>query len=136
MELWLILLVIFAFVLVRGHLEERAKERAHAMRVLETALQNPQMDRASLQALVQQANGGKSAVPSADSGRGAGILSRIVLFCGWMTMFSAVGVWLYGQFGRDPDFVIGALVTFVVGVGLTTFPLAQRELDARRQRAS
>ena len=126
MELPGILVAIFVFVLVRGVLDQRAKERLERIRMLEEALRNPAIDRNTLSALAQQLTGIKP--PGAAPRR----LQALLLALGWLTLFAGLGVWVLGVMTRNPDASAGGLLTSLIGFGLVTYPFALRELEARR----
>ncbi len=126
MELAFILVPIFAFVLVRGVLEQRAKERGDRLRMLEQALQNQNLDRATLAALAQQLTGAK---PPAERGRRT---LAVLLAIGWLMLFSGLGVLVLGMMTHSADASSAGIVTSLVGFGCVTYPFALRELESRR----
>ena len=60
MELSLILTPIFSFVLLKMMLEHRSKAREDNVRLLEEALKNPALDRATIESLAYQLTGARS----------------------------------------------------------------------------
>lgn len=127
MELAFILVPIFAFILVRNFLDQRSSERSERMRMLEKALANPNVDRATLTALAQQLTGAKP--PNERGRRGVAALLAI----GWLTLFSGLGVVVLGIMTNGGDTSAAGVLTALVGFGLVTYPFALRELESRRQ---
>jgi hypothetical protein len=130
MELVFILVPIFVFVLLKMILDQRAAARADHVRLLEEALKNPHIDRATLESLTYQLTGHRA--PRAPVG-GGGVFQAIVLAIGWLALFTGIGVWVGGEYSHDSEMFLGGIVTTIVGFGLVTYPFALRELEARRQ---
>lgn len=134
MEFAFILFVVFTFVLVKMVLEQRATARRDNLRVLEEALKNPAIDRATLENLTYQLTGRRSS----RSHEGDSWLARLqpwILALGWGCLFCGVAIWVVGEMiHRDEAIVIG-VVTGVLGFGFITYPFALRELEARRQQS-
>lgn len=124
-----VLITIFTFALIKGAMDSRSKARSERTRLLEEALKNPAVDRATVESLAYQLTGARS--PRRPN-EGAGRLMAIVLAFGWMALFVGIGVWVLGEYIRDTDTVAGGIVTLVVGFGLVTYPFALRELESRR----
>ena len=59
MELAPILIAIFAFVIIKNHMEQRAKERARRLQVLEEAIKSGNVDRNTIEDLAATLSGGK-----------------------------------------------------------------------------
>ncbi|MGE3171582.1 MAG: hypothetical protein AB7O97_03085 [Planctomycetota bacterium] len=131
MELAAILSSIFSFALIKGMLDHRAKERTERMKLLEQALANPAVDRATLQSLAHQLTGVKP--KSNEPGRGRGMAWLLAL--GWLTLFSGLGVWVLGEMIASSDVSASGVLTSLVGFGLVTYPFALRELESRRPTA-
>jgi len=127
MELVLLIGAILAFVLVRSGMDHRARVRAERTRLLEQALANPNLDRATLTALAQQLTGAKP--PQQRARRGLAWL----LALGWLTLFSGIGVLGLGWLLETKDAVAAGVLVAVIGFGVVTYPFALRELEARRQ---
>lgn len=125
MELVFILVPIFVYALLRQLFEQRSKERIERMRLLEQALANPQVDRATINALAQQLSGAGR--------RWAGRGQALLLGLGWLTLFSGLGVLCVGMIQKQSEAWAGGAITTLVGFGLVTYPFALRELEARRQ---
>lgn len=130
MELSLILIPIFVFVLVKMVIEQRAQARADNVRLLEEALKSPHLDRPTIESLAFQLTG-QRARPAAAGGSGR--LMALVLALGWLALFTGIGLWIAGELCRDHDLFAGGVITAVIGFGLVTYPFALRELEARRQ---
>jgi len=128
MELATILVPILAFVIVKMVLEQRAKDRADNVRLLEEALKNPALDRATIESLTFQLTGHRAA-----RGGGSTPLMAVLLAIGWVALFTGIGVFGIGWILHDRDATAGGVATAVIGFGLVTYPFALRELDARRQ---
>jgi hypothetical protein len=126
MELTLLLTAIFGFVIVRSLLDNRAKERAEKLRMLEEALANPKVDRTMLTTLAHQLTGHppKRERPH----RGLALL----LALGWLTLFSGLGIWVLGEMTAGSDVSAAGVLVSLIGFGLVTYPFALRELEARR----
>ena len=126
MELLFILVPIFAFVVLRGVLDQRAKERLERLRVLEEALRNPAIDRGTVTSLAQQLTGARP------PGQRAGRWMAALLALGWLTLFSGLGVWVFGMTSGSADADSAGLLVSLIGFGVVTYPFALRELEARR----
>ena len=128
MELAAILVPIFAFVVVKRMLEHQAAARAANVRLLEEALKNPALDRATIESLTFQLTGHRPH----RTGRTTPLMA-LVLAVGWLALFTGLGVWAIGEIISERDATAGGVLTAVIGFGLVTFPFALRELEARRQ---
>lgn len=128
MEVAYILVPIFAFVLVKRILDHRADARADNVRLLEEALKNPALDRATIEALTHQLTGRRPL-----RGGGTPAWLTFVLSVGWIALFVGVGIAVYGGVDGDADATLGGVITALAGFGLVTWPFALRELEARRQ---
>jgi hypothetical protein len=126
MELATILVPIFLFVLIRGTLDQRAKERRERMRMLEEALRNPALDRNTITTLAQQLTGARP--PGVRAARA----QAVVLAFGWLTLFSGLGVWVLGEMTDSNKACAAGVLVSLIGFGLVTYPFALRELEARR----
>jgi hypothetical protein len=134
MEFAVILCVIFAFVLFKLVLEQRAAARRDNLRVLEEALKNPAIDRATLENLTYQLTGRQSA-RSHERTPWFGRLQPWILALGWGCLFCGVAVWVVGEMVGKEDLLISGVGTGILGFGLITYPFALRELEARRQQS-
>jgi hypothetical protein len=128
MDLAVILIPIFVFVLLKIVLEHRAQARSDNVRLLEEALKSPQVDRQTLENLTWQLTG-KRGIRE----RGPGRVLAFVLAIGWMALFIGIGLWITGSMMRNDDMFAGGIITAVIGFGLVTYPFALRELEARKQ---
>jgi hypothetical protein len=129
MELAAILVPIFLFVLIRSAVEQRGKERQARLELLEQALKNPAVDRATITSLAQQLTGARPA--AAKPARGLAWL----LALGWLTLFSGLGIWLLGAMIAGDEVEASGLLVSLIGFGLVTYPFALRELESRRPAA-
>ena len=118
----LILAVIFGYKLVQRWMDEQARVRAERLRLLEQALKNPSIDRATVEGLAQKLTGARRVERSG----GAGPFTTLVLAAGWVTLFAGVAVRLSGE----PDGIIGV----VTGLALVTLPFAVREFERHASR--
>ncbi|MBP8299734.1 MAG: hypothetical protein KA020_05165 [Planctomycetes bacterium] len=128
MELSLILTPIFSFVLLKMMLEHRSKAREDNVRLLEEALKNPALDRATIESLAYQLTGARSPRTA-----GPSRMMALLLAVGWVALFSGLGIWLIGEIIGQQGATAGGLLTSIVGFGLVTYPFALRELEARQK---
>lgn len=128
MDLSLILTPIFSFVLLKMMLEHRSKAREDNVRLLEEALKNPALDRATIESLAYQLTGARSPRTA-----GPSRVMALLLAVGWVALFSGLGIWLIGEIIGQPGATAGGLLTSIVGFGLVTYPFALRELEARQK---
>jgi hypothetical protein len=131
MELAIILVPIFVFVLIKGIVEQRGRERTARIKMLEQALANPAVDRATLASLAHQLTGVRPQQPGERRSRGMALL----LALGWLTLFSGLGVLVLGEMIASSDVSASGVLTSMVGFGLVTYPFALRELETRRPAA-
>ena len=132
MELAIILVPIFVFVLFRSAMESRQKDRAEKLRVLEEAIKTPGIDRATINSLAHQLTGKKPPRTPGESGRRA---MAWVLALGWLTLFAGLGVVVLGEMISCSEASAAGLLTALVGFGIVTYPFALRELESRRNAA-
>jgi len=128
MDLAIILVPIFVFVLLKIVLDHRAQARSDNVRLLEEALKSPQVDRQILENLTFQLTGNR---PIREQGPGK--LLALILAAGWMALFVGIGLWISGSISHKADLFAGGIITAVIGFGLVTYPFALRELEARKQ---
>lgn len=126
-DLTLFLGVIFGFVLLRGWLDQRAKERIERIRVLEAAIRNPAVDRATVHQIAEQLHGQKP-ISAARS-------MALVLAVGWITLFVGCGMVLMEINDALPGMRAQAILVAVVGFAMVTYPFALRELELRRSQS-
>lgn len=128
MELVYILVPIFLFVLLKMVLDQRAEARKDNVRLLEEALKNPALDRATIESLAFQLTGART-----PRSGGQSRFLAFVLAIGWITLFVGVGIWVIGaMIGRPEPSAAGAMVS-LIGFGIVTYPFALRELEARHK---
>jgi len=128
MELLYILVPVFAYAALKVVLDHRANARAENLRLLEEALRNPALDRATIESLTHQLTGRRPL-----RSPGAGPAMTFVLSIGWVALFVGIGLLVISGWFHDQDFGIGGIITAITGFGLVTWPFALRELEARRQ---
>jgi hypothetical protein len=126
-DMTIFLSVIFGFVLLRGWLDQRSKERIERIRVLEAAIRNPAVDRATVNQIAEQLNGQKPI--SAAKGM------ALVLAVGWITLFVGCGMLLMEIYDELPGMRPEAIFVVVVGFAVVTYPFALRELELRRSQS-
>lgn len=129
MELALILVPIFVFVLIKMILDQRAAARKDNVRLLEEALKNPALDRPTIESLSFQLTGMRPVRTASGPGRFLAFLLAI----GWIALFTGIGIGSIGGLFETEEMVVAGVITGVVGFGLVTYPFALRELEARRQ---
>lgn len=132
MELGLLLIPILVFVLLRSVLEVRARERVEKLKLLDNALRNPAVDRATVTQLAHQLTGVR---PPRDgrATRSAGM--AVLLALGWITLFAGLGILLLGEMTNSGDASAAGGLVSLIGFGLVTYPFALRELESRRPAA-
>lgn len=128
MELSFILIPIFAFVLAKGFLEHRAAARKDHVRLLEEALKNPALDRATIESLAFQLTGAR-----APRHQGPSRLLAFTLAIGWLALFTGAGIWLIGRLLDEDAASAAGVMIAVIGFGIVTYPFALRELEARQK---
>jgi hypothetical protein len=128
MELVFIFVPIFGYLIARLVLVQRAAARAANLRLLEEALRNPALDRATIETLAHQLTGRR---PVRNGGPSP--LSTLVLAIGWIALFVGVSLVVIGGVFDDDGLAMGGIVTAISGFGLVTWPFALRELETRRQ---
>ncbi len=121
-----VLVTVFVFGLIKSWMDQRSKARSENVRLLEEALKNPSIDRATVESLAYQLTGARTPKPHGHR------LMAMILALGWLTLFSGVGVWVLGELISDRDTTAGGVITSIIGFGLVTYPFALRELEARR----
>lgn len=127
MEIAFILTPIFVFVLCKNLLEQRAQARSERIRILEEALKNPAIDRATLEQLTYQLTGSR-----APQRAGPGVLAKFMLTLGWISLFAGIGVGIVGGTLRSEEVTVAGVLAIVLGFGFLTYPFALRELEVRR----
>jgi hypothetical protein len=128
MELGYFLIPIFAFVLAKGFLEQRAAARKDSVRLLEEALKNPALDRATIESLAFQLTGAR-----APRHQGPSRLLALLLAVGWLALFTGVGVWLIGRLLDNEAASAAGVLVAVIAFGVVTYPFALRELESRQK---
>ncbi len=132
MEMGTILIAIFVFVLIKGHSEQRAKERARKLQLLEDAIKSGNVDRDLVQELAATFSGKRPQAtrpPAEQRPRGTWFLAL-----GWVGIFVGLGIAGLGSFDTQNEELVGAgLLVSLISFGITTYPFALRELEARRR---
>lgn len=123
-----IVVVALCYALVKRSMDQKAKDRADTLRLLEEALRHPQIDRQTVEALAGRLTrvGGR-----------VGVLSAMFLFVGWIGLFVAAGLLVGASHFASPqqadDMRIGGWITGLCAFGCLSYPFALRELEARRR---
>ncbi len=134
MELAPILIAIFAFVLIKNYNEQQARERARKLDLLEEAIKGGNLDRDMIDALGATLSGRRPARRPEAGPRPRGTW---LLALGWIGIFVGLGILALGGLThntRDGEELMGAgLVVALISFGITTYPFALRELEARRR---
>ena len=127
-ELLAIFTPIFGFLMLKAMLEHRARARSQNVRLLEEALKNPALDRATIESLTYQLTGSRPPRSNQPSR-----FMALVLAVGWLALFTGIGIMVIGSMipGGDETCAAGALVS-IIGFGFVTYPFAVRELEARK----
>jgi hypothetical protein len=127
-ELLAIFVPICLFVLLKTMLEHRATARTQYVHLLEEALKNPAVERATIESLTYQLTGSRPPRSNQPSR-----FMALVLAVGWLSLFTGIGIMVIGSMipGGDETSAAGALVA-IIGFGLVTYPFAVRELEARK----
>ena len=127
-ELFILAISIVALSLVyaglKAWMDSKDKARSDNLRLLEQSLHNPSIDRAMIETLVNQMNGGVS--------NGTSRMMRFLLGVGWLALFIGIGITVSGVISDVGDVISGGVITSIIGFGLVTYPFALRELEARR----
>jgi len=113
--------IVFGAMALRHLVDTRAKDREARMRLIEKAIDSGQLDREAVQELmgVRRRNGGQP-------------LWKVVLAAGWLGLFGGGAVIaLSVAFGEKTFLVIGTVVA-MLSFAVVTYPLAVREIEARR----
>ncbi|MCR9246076.1 MAG: hypothetical protein NXI31_13675 [bacterium] len=129
MELVVIVVGIAVVWTVLSLIESRRKRQSDNARLLEEALKNPALDRATLETLTYQLTG-KKPLRAEPPGR-SGFLA-FVLAIGWMALFTGIGLLIGGETGNDRDMTLAGWIVGLSGFGFVTYPFALRELEGRR----
>ena len=128
MELVVIIGGIAVVWTVLSLIESRRKRQSENARLLEEALKNPALDRATLETLTYQLTGKRPL--RTQQGR-SGFLA-FILAIGWLGLFTGVGLLIGGELERIRELTTAGWIVGLSGFGLVTYPFALRELDARR----
>lgn len=127
MDLTFILIPIFAFVLIKMALDQRATARSQNVKLLEEALKSPQVDRPTLEALTYQLTGKRNARPPGTHG-----FMAFLLAIGWIALFTGIALVVVSSLVHAEELLIAGTIVGIVGFAFVTYPFALRELEARR----
>lgn len=130
MDLAVILVVIFVFVLLKNLLEQRAKGRRERAHLLELALQQPHLDRATLDDLTWRLTGRRN--KAADAQASGRRWRSLILAAGWFTLFAGGAICVLGSIAGTRHMLATGVAVAILGFAVTTYPFALRELEARR----
>lgn len=125
------LCIVFGYTILKSWLEARSRMHAEKIRLIEKALTSGSLDSETIQELAYGLSGKKP--PKRE--KPPGTRGSVILALGWITLFVGIGIAVLGGVtGSDEPIAAGVLVA-VVGFGVTTYPFALRELEARRSGA-
>lgn len=130
MEIVFLLAPILAFVLIRGALDQRGRERARKLQVLEEAMKNPSLERGTVESLAYQLTGNPT--PAMQRERKTGFGMAFMLALGWLTLFTGIGLAALGGLLDGEEATAAGILVGIIGFGLVTYPFALRELESRR----
>jgi hypothetical protein len=122
-----VLVVVFTFGLLKSWMDSGIKARSERVKLLEEALKNPAIDRATVESLTYQLTGNRSSRHG-----GSNKVMAVVLGLGWLGLFAGIGIWVFGEMVNHADVIAGGIITSIASFGLVTYPFALRELEARR----
>lgn len=122
-----VLVVVFTFGLLKSWMDSGIKARSERVKLLEEALKNPAIDRATVESLTYQLTGNRSPRHG-----GSNKVMAVVLGLGWLGLFAGIGIWVFGEMVNHDDVIAGGIITSIASFGLVTYPFALRELEARR----
>ena len=134
MELTTILIAIFCFVILKNHMEQKAKDRSRKLQILEEAIKGGNLDRDMIDDLAATLSGRRPNPrrPQVEPRpRGTWFLAL-----GWIGIFAGLGILALGVLSNSSDAgeLMGAgLVVALISFGVTTYPFALRELEACRR---
>lgn len=129
MELVVIVAAIAVVWTVLSLIESRRKHQSENARLLEEALKNPALDRATLETLTYQLTGKRPLRGPHENKSG---FLAFVLALGWIGLFTGIGLLIGGELENDRDLATAGWIVGLVGFGFVTYPFALRELEARR----
>ena len=122
-----ILATIFVFILIKHFLDTRTEARAERMRLIEKAMESGQLGREMVEELAYGLAGRKD-----PRGR-ANLLASTILAIGWIGIFIGAAVCAGGAMMDTEEALVAGMVIALISFGVTTYPFALRELEARRQ---
>ena len=131
MELPIILIAIFCFVILKNHTEQRARERARKLQMLEDAIKSGNVDRNTVEDLAAALSGRKPAPRQTDGTprpRGTAWLAL-----GWIGIFVGLGIAGIGGVSEEEGAIGAGVLVTLISFGITTYPFALRELETRRR---
>ncbi|MFO1077371.1 MAG: hypothetical protein U1E73_06550 [Planctomycetota bacterium] len=128
MDFSLIVAIGCATGVVLTVLSNRQKQQTARSRLLEKALESPNVDRGTLETLAFQLTGRRPVRTPERTGRGVAWLLAI----GWFTLFVGGGLLIGGANTHDSELSTAGWIVGLIGLAFVTFPFALRELEARR----
>ncbi len=132
-----LLVVIFIFAFLMRWMDLRAKDRQHRMKLLEEAVKSGNLDDEARQDLVQAVSGRpwrrrRDKTEAASPVQGVGILSRFIMFVGWISMLVGLGFAIYeANAVQSEDLILPAIILICVGFALVTYPFTVQVLEYR-----
>ena len=129
MEFAFIIPVVVILAVFWGQMmSQRNKRQADNVKLLEKALENPAVDRATLESLTYQMTG-RQAKRSEPGRRG---FLAFVLWVGWTALFVGVALLVGGVMTYERDLELAGWIVGLIGLGFVTYPFALRELESRQ----
>jgi len=132
-----LLVVIFTFAFFMRWMDLMAKDRQHRMKLLEEAVKSGNLDAEAREDLVQAVSGRrrhrrKHKTETASPVPGIGILSRFIMFVGWISMLVGLGFAIYEANARQSeDLILPAIILICAGFALVTYPFTVQVLEYR-----
>ena len=132
MELVIIVAIFSVVGVLLSVVTGRQKRMTEQARLLEEALKNPNVDRATVEALAYQLTGRRPL--RMEPKRGSAM--ALVLALGWLAMFTGIGLLIgakyYAASYSSDDMWIAGWIVGLIGFALVSYPFALRELEMRR----
>lgn len=132
MEIGTILIAIFAYVIIKNHMEQRTKERVRKLQLLEEAIKSGNVDRELIHELAASVSGRRPA-PATRPTAEQRPRRTWFLALGWIGIFVGLGMAGLGSLDNREQLVGSGLLVSLISFGVTTYPFALRELEARRR---
>ena len=121
-----LLVATYLFWVAQSWMDSRDRARRERVQLLEQAVCNPSIERATIEGLAVRLTSGAAAPERA---RGS---MAVVLASGWLALFAGAGAWVLGDFSRQPTVTAAGIAASVIGLGLVPCPFALRVLETRK----